>query len=401
MPKYVIFSLVLLIASEIDGVWSFWKWQSIGDLWKRKTLLEDGENKGFTGHVLVTYFGFPSHCELQGIPHSCTLSLACWWGGGSSQSGCGTTPWIVACCVTKKSSGFQRIVKKYEEPLELNNNNLMIQRRNNLMDIFTREECGLSNDRILQKRIVGGREADFGQFPWQAHIKILSYQCGGVLVSKRFVLTAAHCILPAKLSDLLVFLGELDTRDTGDVEELSPAELHRVRKRLIHPKYQFKLIQPDRYDLALLQLVTEAGHNFHISPICLPNPELKVTGRDGVVAGWGKTDPMSKQSGTNVLRSVKVPILDISECMAWHKLKQITLELHPEMICAGYQEGKRDACLGDSGGPLIVLEKGRWTLAGITSAGYGCGEANQPGIYQNIPTSVDWITKVINTRISE
>lgn len=42
--------------------------------------------------------------------------------------------------------------------------------------------------------------------------------------------TAAHCILPAKMSELLVYLGELDTLDTGEVEELAPAELHRVIK---------------------------------------------------------------------------------------------------------------------------------------------------------------------------
>lgn len=43
------------------------------------------------------------------------------------------------------------------------------------------DECGLSMDRMLMKRIIGGNEAKFAQFPWQAFIKIASYQCGGVL----------------------------------------------------------------------------------------------------------------------------------------------------------------------------------------------------------------------------
>lgn len=42
-------------------------------------------------------------------------------------------------------------------------------------------ECGVSADRILHKRIIGGTEARFAQFPWQAHIRIAAYQCGGVL----------------------------------------------------------------------------------------------------------------------------------------------------------------------------------------------------------------------------
>lgn len=50
------------------------------------------------------------------------------------------------------------------------------QRRNDEI-----EDCGLSSDRIMLKRIIGGNEAKFAEFPWQAHIKIGAYQCGGVL----------------------------------------------------------------------------------------------------------------------------------------------------------------------------------------------------------------------------
>lgn len=88
-------------------------------------------------------------------------------------------------------------------------------------------------------------------------------------------------------------------------------------------------------------------------------------------------------------------ILDTQECVEWHKQKQIDVELHEEMLCAGHQDGRQDACLGDSGGPLIVLENKRWTLVGITSAGFGCGEPNQPGIYHSIPKTVQWITSVV------
>lgn len=42
-------------------------------------------------------------------------------------------------------------------------------------------ECGVPADRMLYKRIIGGKEARFAQFPWQAHIRISQYQCGGVL----------------------------------------------------------------------------------------------------------------------------------------------------------------------------------------------------------------------------
>lgn len=88
--------------------------------------------------------------------------------------------------------------------------------------------------------------------------------------------------------------------------------------------------------------------------------------------------------------------LDIKECRSWHKLKQIHVDLHEEMLCAGHKSGRHDACLGDSGGPLIILNQGKWTLIGITSAGFGCGEPRQPGIYHKIPVTAQWIKNVVS-----
>ena len=59
-------------------------------------------------------------------------------------------------------------------------------------------------------------------------------------------------------------------------------------------------------------------------------------------------------------------------------------QLHQEMFCAGHKRGKMDACLGDSGGPLIIHYNGRWTLIGVTSAGFGCAVDKQPGIYHKV-----------------
>ncbi|KAF7265598.1 trypsin-1 [Rhynchophorus ferrugineus] len=387
--------LLLDVARCACGIWSFWK---LGDHWTSRIHSLDGYFNQNTGRVFVTMFGYPSKCHRKGSSHSCTLSVACWWVGGSSQSGCGASPWIVACCVKNNKNHYREPeIDVYEDVPEIKTNQVssLMERRNGLVDL-QEESCGISADRLMQKRIVGGNEARFGQYPWQAYIKISSYQCGGVLVSRKYVATAAHCIFTAKLKDILVYLGELDTEDTGKYPELQPAELHRVKKLLIHPKFQYKSTQPDRYDLALLRLVTEAGFGNHIASICLPYKGIKLTGREAIVAGWGKVQAWEKSMGTNILRSVTVPIIDIKECRAWHKIRQIDVELHPEMMCAGHKDGKHDACLGDSGGPLIILDQGRWTLAGITSAGFGCGEPHQPGIYHKIPATVNWIRSIIN-----
>lgn len=50
-------------------------------------------------------------------------------------------------------------------------------------------ECGIPRtaQNTIQKRIIGGRLAQFAEYPWQAHIRIAEYQCGGLLGKlKRF-----------------------------------------------------------------------------------------------------------------------------------------------------------------------------------------------------------------------
>lgn len=56
-----------------------------------------------------------------------------------------------------------------------------------------------------------------------------------------------------------MYLGELDTQNSGQTTEPLPAEKHRIIKKLVHPRFQFRITQPDRYDLALLQLAAPAN----------------------------------------------------------------------------------------------------------------------------------------------
>lgn len=88
----------------------------------------------------------------------------------------------------------------------------------------------------------------------------------------------------------------------------------QVRRKIIHPQFRFRITQPDRYDLALLELDREARDVFHITPICLPEGVSSLLGQKAVVAGWGKTKPSADLTGTTVLRSAEVPILGQYTC---------------------------------------------------------------------------------------
>ena len=110
-----------------------------------------------------------------------------------------------------------------------------------------------------------------------------------------------------------------------------------------------------------------------MSPICLPPPQLDIRKGYGIISRFGEL----------LLAHVKMLRRDV--CVKRTHGHEFT----PNMFCAG--GGKVDSCQGDSGGPLIVNVKGKITLAGVTSWGYGCGVTGSPGVYTKVANYIDWI----------
>ncbi|XP_072391803.1 uncharacterized protein [Diabrotica undecimpunctata] len=251
--------------------------------------------------------------------------------------------------------------------------------------------CGVSSPQA-QRRIVGGEEAGFGTFPWQAYIRIGSSRCGGSLVSRRHVVTAGHCVARATPRQVHVTLGDYVINSA--VEPL-PAYTFGVSTIQVHPFFKFTP-QADRFDVAVLRL-DRAAHNLpHITPICLPPRGENFLGEIGVAAGWGALSPGSRLR-PQTLQAVQVPVIENKQCERWHRSKGISVTIYEEMMCAGYKNGGRDSCQGDSGGPLMLQRTGRWFLIGIVSAGYSCAQPGQPGIYHRVAHTVDWITRAIGS----
>ena len=71
------------------------------------------------------------------------------------------------------------------------------------------------------------------------------------------------------------------------------------------------------------------------------------------------------------------------------------------MICAGLEEGGKDACVGDSGGPLICIDNGKPVLYGITSWGKGCAQEGSPGVYVRTAGVVDWIKEQMEESVAQ
>ncbi|KAG8581590.1 hypothetical protein GDO81_007728 [Engystomops pustulosus] len=246
-------------------------------------------------------------------------------------------------------------------------------------------------------RISRGSTAQKGISPWIAMLYDIPNHrpfCGGSLIGDRWIATAAHCLhheleenTVLSQEDLItpssfnIILGKHKTWKTDDTEQVLQA-----KTLILHPKYNSSTFQND---LALLELSSKASLNDYVMPVCLPEMQVQAD-EYVVVSGWGK---QFLQRQPEALMEIEIPVVADDECkVGFRKIGRVLTE---DMICAGFKQGGRDACSGDSGGPMVTLspETNSWYLAGIVSWGVGCGESDKYGVYSNVYKNVDFIKK--------
>ena len=251
------------------------------------------------------------------------------------------------------------------------------------------EICGLRFYQTRSPRIVGGSYAKFGDWPWQVYIGSTQFACGGSLLTKYWSVTAAHCVIDETgiFDNITLIFGELNFDDTS--EALGHVS-KTVDKIVIYEKYDPE--SPDSlFDIALVKVSDPVPFQENIVPICLPGDTTEdFTGHIGTVTGWGRTYKYDIWDRPALLQ-VDVPILANDECrklwQGWPVPKSI--------LCAGFASGGRDACHGDSGGPLSVKIDERFLLVGIVAAGT-CGKPNGPGLYTRVTAFKYWILNNTN-----
>merc|ERR1712088_851218 len=93
------------------------------------------------------------------------------------------------------------------------------------------------------------------------------------------------------------------------------------------------------------------------------------------------------------LQEVAVRVIGNEKCKTYPDYSD---KVQDSMICAGYKDGGRDACAGDSGGSLVCkpTQDGPWVFYGITSWGIGCAKPEAPGVYARVPQFAKWIREV-------
>ncbi|XP_026320088.1 uncharacterized protein LOC113230394 isoform X2 [Hyposmocoma kahamanoa] len=252
-------------------------------------------------------------------------------------------------------------------------------------------DCGIRPHADAQQpRVVGGGGAAAGAWPWQVALyRDGDFQCGGTLIADQWILSASHCFYQATEAHWVARLGALrrGAWPRGPWERVS-----RVRQVVLHPRYAPRGF---RNDIALLRVDTLELHA-RLRPACLPPPRAQPpAGHHCTVVGWGQLYEHERVF-PDTLQEVELPVISTAECRRRTRLLPL-YRVTDDMFCAGYERGGRDACLGDSGGPLMCQEQDRWYIYGVTSNGYGCARANRPGVYTKVSNYIDWIDNIITT----
>jgi len=320
------------------------------------------------------------------------------------------------------------------------------------------DQCGLEGGSAAF--VLGGEDTSIGEFPFLGLLGkerggTVQWFCGGSIINKWFVLSAAHCgdrvdyvrlgewkVVDPECEDLEHCQterrrGEEECGATSDQCQrasqgvdcqtvkgvrtcTAPYQDITVAKKIIHPDYELTRLGLAVNDIMLLKLSRPAVFNNFVRAVCLPSPSLEQFGEVGAskfgnnlptVVGWGRTSN-SRRGGpvssapTDVQQKLQMPTRDYGDCLArWQNVLRavnsdadLEGELSPSLhLCAGGEDGK-DSCNGDSGGPLLARKSriSPWQLVGVVSGGTSRCGIGAPGIFTRVTQYREWIRNNLN-----
>lgn len=168
-----------------------------------------------------------------------------------------------------------------------------------------------------------------------------------------------------------------------NIDQLKILEIGKI---FVHPEYRRK----QKFDIALVKLKEPLQFSSKVKPICLPEFSFQpVNSEKARVVGWGyrhfKVKEVSKQ-----LQEVDLDIIPLEKCQQMYA--SIKQDIIRSQICTWSTQ--KDACSGDSGGPLFVYSGDKAVLYGVVSFGVTCAD-EYPGVYTAVSYYLNWLSKIM------
>ncbi|XP_062401679.1 elastase-1-like [Sardina pilchardus] len=243
-------------------------------------------------------------------------------------------------------------------------------------------------EEVAQGRVVGGSVASPNSWPWQISLQYKSgsnfyHTCGGSLVKRGWVMTAAHCVDSSRTWQ--VVLGEHTLYNNRGNEQIIG-----VSQVYIHPGWNSNSVAGG-YDIALLRLASEATLNSYVQLASLPpSGEILPHNNPCYITGWGLTSTGGSLSSQ--LKQAYLPLVGHSTCSSsgwWGSTVKTT------MVCGG--GGSDSGCNGDSGGPLNCQVNGKYAVHGIASfvSGWGCNYPQKPTVFTRVSAYIGWMEGIM------
>ncbi|XP_054934402.2 chymotrypsinogen A-like [Dermacentor andersoni] len=252
---------------------------------------------------------------------------------------------------------------------------------------LNRKSCGLSQ---ATGRVFNGQPIRRTQIPWIVQIvtpfpKLNGEgMCGGSIITRNVVITAAHCFPATSLPEKISIYYNSTKPKAGPV--------NYVDRIFRHPKYNQRHAM--KYDIALLKVRNNFRFDRFVRPICLPNRDIIVGERPLLSAGWGNTNSKNLKN----LMYVHINALPQEKCdyIIKHIRSKNTSGFDSKYaLCAEASIGT--PCGGDSGAPITIRRKrGKSVQVGILSAGStGCNFMSRYSITVRVYKFLSWIKEAL------
>lgn len=206
--------------------------------------------------------------------------------------------------------------------------------------------------------------------------------CGGTLISRYYVLTAAHCVTAEQPSDIELVAG-MHRRSSFD--EMNTRQSRIVRSIHLHPNFDKKELTDD---IALLRVDLPFEFNTYVQPACLsnidPQPNDLVT-----ILGWGAES--LETAIVDTLKQASTTV--IGGCQSYWGPT-----VSNKQICIANRQTGDSSCRGDSGGPLLMQLNGQYVVSGISSFTNRCttfGERTAPNVYTRVSSYQSWMKEIM------